>query len=68
MKFSILEEKMKIQIILEKKPEPIRFDQAKAIEISNKIGLRIIGTSYQEVFPLEKIKALMVVDNENRYN
>ncbi len=68
MKFLIQEEKMKVQVILEKECNPIRFDNAKAIEISNSIGLKIIGLIYSRVFPLEKIKALMVVDNESSNN
>lgn len=53
---------MKVQLILLKKSDPIRFDKAKMLEISNKSGLKIMGMDYSEMFPLEKIKALMVVE------
>lgn len=53
---------MIIKIILEKKPEPILFNKAMAIDMSNKLGLTITGKSYQEVFPLESIKSLVVYD------
>ena len=56
---------MKVQIILEKKLEPIRFERAKCVSLSNKAGLKIMGIGYSEIYPLEKIKSIMVVDNEN---
>lgn len=59
---------MKLQVILQKENKPIRFDKVKAITLSNSIGLKIIGTNYTNIFPLEKINALMVADNESSSN
>ena len=50
---------MKVQIILSNEIEPIKFNKAKIIEISNMSGL---------IFPLEKIKSIMVVSNESSSN
>ena len=59
---------MKIQILLDKRLSPIIFNRAVGIILDNKNGLRIIGRGYKEVFPLEMIKSLMVVENENGSN
>ena len=59
---------MKVQIILSNEIEPIKFNKAKIIEISNMSGLQITGLSYHKIFPLEKIKSIMVVSNESSSN
>lgn len=56
---------MKIQIFLDKQSSPIVYNQAIGIILDNKQGLRILGNSYKDSYPLEMIKSLMVVENEN---
>ena len=55
---------MKLQIILGKELSPIIFNQAKIIIIDSKKGLRVIGSEYKKVFPLEIITSIVVVEND----
>ena len=59
---------MILQLILEHSLTPIRYSKVVGITISNKKGLHIIGNGYSDTVPLEKIKSVMVVENESANN
>lgn len=59
---------MIVQISLQKCLSPVIYKKVLGVTMSNKKGLHIIGSNYKDTIPLEEIKSLMVVENENSGN